>query len=273
MEENTGYVHEGAEEEVARLEFQANEDEEHLNNEFDILQLHSGMTILDAGCGTGAITRRIARRIAPSSVIGVDLDEFFITKAKEFAASERIENVQFEVGDITDLRFSNAKFDLSYTRLVLMHVRDPIKAVSELRRVTKSGGVVAISDTDDDAMLIYPPIPKSTELRRKSIEWMKTKGVDRHIGKQLYSIFQQAGMKSIRIIPFPFVLTQENAEALNAFGSNLLQSFEQVKGPLIEQGIITTKESDEMYKEFDDFLNHPSRFLMICMFLGIGEVP
>lgn len=272
MKEKTGYIHEAAEEEVARLEFQADEDEEHLNEQFKILQLHSGMKVLDAGCGTGAVTRRIARRIAPSNAIGVDLDEFFITKARAFAANEGIENVQFEVGDVTDLQFSDSTFDLSYSRLVLMHVQDPIKTVSELRRVTKSDGIVAVSDTDDDAMLIYPPIPKSTELRNKSIEWMKAKGVDRHIGKQLYDIFRQAGLKSIRIIPFPFIITQENAEALNAYVSNLKQSFEQIKDPLIEQGVITAVESDEVYKELDEFLNHPGRFLMICMFLGIGEV-
>ncbi|MGY5876313.1 MAG: methyltransferase domain-containing protein [Candidatus Thorarchaeota archaeon] len=273
MKESTGYVHEGTEEEVGRLEFQAKEDEEHLSNEFDILQLRSGMTVLDAGCGTGAVTRRIARRIAPSNAVGVDLDVFFITKARELATNEGIENIEFEVGNITDLQFSDTIFNLSYGRLVLMHVRDPVKAVSELRRVTKSGGVVAISDTDDDAMLIYPPIPKSTELKNKSIEWMKTKGVDRHIGKRLYSIFHQAGLKSIKIIPFPLVLTQENTEALNAFGSNYLQSFEQIKDLMIEQGIITAKECDEVYEEFDAFLNHPSGFVMICLFLGIGEVP
>ncbi|MFW9808785.1 MAG: methyltransferase domain-containing protein [Candidatus Thorarchaeota archaeon] len=273
MNERTGYVHEGTEEEVTRLEFQADEDEEHLSNEFDILQIASGLKILDAGCGTGAVTRRIAKRVAPSNVVGVDLDEFFITKAKEFAAKEEIENIQFEVGDVTDLRFSDSMFDLSYCRLVLMHVQNPVKVVSELRRVTKSGGIVAVSDTDDDVMLIYPPTPKSTELRMKSIEWMKTKNVNRHIGKQLYDIFQQAELKSIRIIPLPAVMTRDNAEALEAYISNLKQSYEQIKDLLIEQGIITSEESDKVYKELDEFLNHPGRFLMVSMFLGIGEVP
>ncbi|MFW9769431.1 MAG: methyltransferase domain-containing protein [Candidatus Thorarchaeota archaeon] len=273
MKEKTGYLHEGTEEEVARLEFQADEDEEHLSAEFDILQINSGMKVLDAGCGTGAVTRRIARRVAPSKVVGVDLDEFFIEKAKEFAAKKEIENIQFEVGDVANLRFSDSVFDLSYSRLVLMHVQDPVKVVSELRRVTKSGGIVGVSDTDDDAMLIYPSIPISTELRSKSVEWMKTKGVNRYIGKELYDIFRLAGLKSIRIIPFPFIITKENPEDLEAYVSNLKQSYEQIKDLLIEQGIITSKESDEVYKELEEFLDHPGRFLMVCMFLGIGEVP
>ncbi len=113
-----------------------------------------GMKVLDAGCGTGAVTRRMALRVHPEEALGVDIDPVFIEEAGRLAASQGVGNVRFERGDINHLRYGDDTFDVSYCRLVLMHVDDPVRAISELKRVTRRGGLVAASDYDDGAMLI-----------------------------------------------------------------------------------------------------------------------
>jgi ubiquinone/menaquinone biosynthesis C-methylase UbiE len=143
------YVHAGKIEEISRLEAQANVFEVTFEKQLNLLNLKSGMQVLDAGCGTGAKTRKIALRVKPGQVFGVDIDPLFIKHAKQFAQNKSIKNIRFEVGNIDDLRFKDALFDLTYCSLVLMHVQNPVNTLIELKRVTKLGGYVTVSDVDN----------------------------------------------------------------------------------------------------------------------------
>ena len=163
-DESRKYVHAGSIEEVARLEAQAKAFEEQLESELRILDLKPRMKVLDAGCGTGAITRKIASKVFPEQACGVDIDPVFISEAKKLAANDHINNVSFDLGNIDSLAFDNGTFDLSYCRLVLMHAKNPVKTVTELKRVTKKGGIVAASDTDDGGVILFPAAPKFSAL-------------------------------------------------------------------------------------------------------------
>ncbi|MDH7564093.1 MAG: class I SAM-dependent methyltransferase [Candidatus Bathyarchaeota archaeon] len=136
------YVHAGKIEEVIRLEAQAKAFGKVIEKEFEILGLKQGMKVLDAGCGTGAVARKMAAKVSPGEVYGIDIDSLFISEAKKLATNEGIKNIVFELGDVDDLKQSDGTFDVSYCRLVLMHVKNPVKTVSELKRVTKKGGLL-----------------------------------------------------------------------------------------------------------------------------------
>jgi ubiquinone/menaquinone biosynthesis C-methylase UbiE len=231
------------------------------------------MTILDAGCGTGAITRRFAQIVKPAKVTAVDFDSVFLNHARAIAAEEGIENVNFESGDIDNLEYKDETFDLSYCRLVLMHVQNPVKTVEELKRVTKKGGKVAISDQDDSAILANPFMPRLMDLWNRYGQWAKTQGMDRYIGRQLFSILSQAGLKSIKILPVPICRTQDNSEQLRMFASGPLQIIDVDKADLLEQGVFTEEEHDVAVEEFEKFMKDPGAFAMAMYFLAIGEVP
>jgi ubiquinone/menaquinone biosynthesis C-methylase UbiE len=100
---------------------------------------------LDAGCGTGSLTCALAGHPDVERVVGVDVSPDYISYAARLHASPRIE---FEVGDITELRFENAAFDGVWSSLVLQFVTDPHRAVAHMCRVTKPGGVVAAATWD-----------------------------------------------------------------------------------------------------------------------------
>jgi len=83
------YVHAGSIEEALRLEAQAKAPGKIVERELEILGLKPNMKVLDAGCGTGAVTRKIALKVHPEEVIGVDIDPLFINEAKKVSDQPR----------------------------------------------------------------------------------------------------------------------------------------------------------------------------------------
>jgi ubiquinone/menaquinone biosynthesis C-methylase UbiE len=94
-----------------------------------------GLKILDAGCGTGA---QLLELTACGEVHGLD----FAEKAVEYCHSRKLHNVQR--GSICEIPFSNDTFDLVIALDVIEHVQDDNRALSELYRVLKPGGMVII---------------------------------------------------------------------------------------------------------------------------------
>lgn len=271
-ERESDYTMRSMEEEAKRLELQAAALSDVIDQEIAAMDIKSGMAILDAGCGTGAITRRFAQITKPAVVTAVDFDPLFLDHARSIAADEGIENVSFESGDIDNLQYKDGTFDLSYCRLVLMHVQDPVKTVKELKRVTKKGGIVAISDQDDGTHLAYPFMSKHMDIWNRYGQWAKTENMDRHIGRQLFSILSQAGLKSIKIHLFPVHMTQANPERLRMIASLPTRTMNVKKTELLEQGVFTEEEHDEAMDEFEEMVKDPGAFAMGVLFLAIGEV-
>jgi ubiquinone/menaquinone biosynthesis C-methylase UbiE len=101
-----------------------------------------GKRVLDAGCGGGFYSLRLSEKGA--KVSGIDSSREMIKIATD-KVSGRMLNVEFMVGDVSDLRFEDNMFDLVLSTLVLMNVKELNKAISELIRVTKDGGDIIIS--------------------------------------------------------------------------------------------------------------------------------
>jgi len=110
--------------------------------------LAPGQTLLDVGCGPGTLTADLARRVAPGTVVGLDRAESVLEEAR--ASTE--ENVRFATGDVYDLPFANAAFDVVHAHQVLQHLTDPVAALREMNRVCRPDGVVAVRDADYHAM-------------------------------------------------------------------------------------------------------------------------
>ena len=260
-------------EEAMRLEAQGKALENVVEREIETLGLQSNMKVLDAGCGTGAVTRKIALKVYPEEACGVDIDPLFINEARKLTKDQNIKNIKFELGDIDNLKYENATFDLSYCRLVLMHVKNPVKTVAELKRVTKRGGLVAASDNDDGTMLCFPQAPKFLELWSKFGQRVKARGEDRYIGRKLFSIFSKAGLSRISIYLFPSFATQQTPEILKMYISVPVQVLQQEKDAMIQEGLITAKDYEEAMQEIQLILKHPGAFVMGLSFLAVGKVP
>lgn len=110
------------------------------------VQLPADARVLDVGCGTGAVTRVLARREDVAHATGVDPSPVFLAKARELAAD--LDNVSFEEGDARALRFADGELDLVVAHTVLGHVPQPERVLAEAFRVLRPGGTVAVYDGD-----------------------------------------------------------------------------------------------------------------------------
>jgi SAM-dependent methyltransferase len=102
-----------------------------------------GNRVLDVGCGTGTISLALAKRGAKT--VGVDLSESYLDGARRLRSHP---DVTYEHGDACRLRFSNASFDACVSTLVIDVVPEVDLVAAEMRRVTRSGGVVACGTFD-----------------------------------------------------------------------------------------------------------------------------
>lgn len=133
---------------------------------FFIPRLKPGARVLDCGCGPGSITVGFAELVAPGEVIGIDLADEQLARARRLADQRRLGNIRFERADIYALPFPDSSFDAAFAHNVLEHLGDPLRALKEMRRVLRPGGVAGILDDDWGAYLLEP----STPLRRYAID-------------------------------------------------------------------------------------------------------
>ena len=102
---------------------------EHLRAAYGI---RPGDAVVDIGCGTGLTTREAARLAAPGRVVGVDVSERMLERARELAAAEGLDNVRYELGDAQVHRFDPAGFDVVISRFGTMFFSDPAAAFANI---------------------------------------------------------------------------------------------------------------------------------------------
>ena len=101
----------------------------------DFAGVAEGQRVLDVGCGPGALTAELVRRLGPASVTAVDPSEPFVA-----AARERHPEVQVERASAEDLPFPDGTFDAALAQLVVHFMTDPVAGLREMARVTREDG-------------------------------------------------------------------------------------------------------------------------------------
>ena len=121
-----------------------------------LAHLSAGDRLLDVGCGPGTITIDLASRVAPGPVIGIDMSEEVVAEAARAAADAGCVNVSFARGDAYVIDAGDSSFDVVHAHQVLQHLGDPIAALTEMRRVLRPGGLLAVRDSDYGAFVWAP---------------------------------------------------------------------------------------------------------------------
>lgn len=98
--------------------------------------------VLDAACGTGAFACAIASQVG--EVVTCDYAYKMVLQARDKVARLGLSNVSCQEGDLTALAFADASFDAAIAGNVIHLLDDPLVGVSELRRVVRPGGIIAI---------------------------------------------------------------------------------------------------------------------------------
>ncbi len=105
--------------------------------------IEPGQRVLDVGCGPGALTEELVRRVGAEAVAAVDPSEPFVE-----AVRARHPGVDVRLAPAEELPFADDAFDAALAQLVVHFMSDPIAGLAEMARVTRPGGVVAASVWD-----------------------------------------------------------------------------------------------------------------------------
>lgn len=151
--------------------------------------------LLDVGAGPGTITLDLAGRVA--QVTATEIGEAELELSRQAAETGGVTNVDFRVEDVHALSIEDAAYDVVHAHQVLQHVKDPVQALREMRRVTKPGGIVAARDSDYAAFVWWPESAELTEWLRLYRRAARANGGEPDAGRRLVSWARAAGFDDI----------------------------------------------------------------------------
>lgn len=206
------------------IQVEHNVFEEQRNLIEDYIPISGGMRVLDAGCGTGEWTRRLARKVGPNGKVkGVDLSPEMIRAARHRTPNA---NIEYYEGDVCEVDVGDDSFDATFASGLMMFVRDPKKCLAELRRLTRQGGwIILTGDEDLDAWI---PYPFKVELWWEFKRLMKTKldkkskqhkhfRFDQYFARSYFKVLREAGLKDIQVKSYPFLHVGDPTEELRSW--------------------------------------------------------
>jgi SAM-dependent methyltransferase len=153
--------------------------------------------VLDVGCGPGTITVGLAARVPDGFVVGLDAAPGVLEEARSLPEAAHLPNLRFEVGDVYQLGFDDSSFDVVHAHQVLQHLADPVRALAEMRRVCRAGGVVAGRDGDYGAMCWHPATEGLAEWQALYRAVARSAGGEPDAGRRLRAWAVEAGFSSV----------------------------------------------------------------------------
>jgi SAM-dependent methyltransferase len=226
-----------------------------------------GMRCLDVGCGLGAVTLELARRVGPSGrAVGVDLDARILDLARHdaeeqgLAADFRAEGV----GELAD----GPVYDFVIARFLLSHLPHPDAAVRHLAGAARPGGVVVIEDTDFAGHFCYPACPAFDHYVALYTEAVRRRGGDACIGPRLPGLLEEAGLGEVDV-----------QVALPAFrhgeGKRLAAvTLAHVREAVVAVGLASAREVDRLVAELEAFAADPRTMVSLPrLFQAWGRKP
>ncbi|SFO03611.1 Methyltransferase domain-containing protein [Geodermatophilus obscurus] len=160
----------------------------------DTAGLAPGATVVDLGCGLGAVTLAAAERVGPTGrVIGVDAAARPLEVARRRAAAAGHRTVVLEQADVTTWE-PPGPVDAVLGRLLLLHLADPVALVARMAGLVRPGGVVAFSDVVLPTRAAHPPLPLLTAFNGWLLTTFERLGVPVDAGLRLTAVYRTAGL-------------------------------------------------------------------------------
>jgi SAM-dependent methyltransferase len=210
----------------------------------------NGSKVLEAGCGVGAQTVILAKNSPKAKITSIDISPESLEKARGLLRKHEVRNVKCEVADIYDLPYENKTFDHIFICFVLEHLKEPVKALKNLKKVLKKGGTITVIEGDHETSLFWPYSDAAMKTIRCLIEVQKRLGGDSLIGRRLYPLLKQAGFRDISVIPRPVYAGEGRPRMVDGFTKKTyIAMVEGVKKQALDFGLISKKAWDKGIKD------------------------
>ena len=222
--------------------------------------IREGMSILDAGCGTGLETMRLARLVGSSgSVIGLDASRNLLAEASRRAQGSRLP-IEYREGDVQQLPFPDNYFDVARAERLFLYLTDPRQALADLVRVTKSDGIVYVIEPDFETQTINL---SDRGLVRKVLQFdCDHETRNGWIGRELPKLFKACGLVDIDVETSVVIYDPRS------FSPYFLETARSA----FQNGVITTDELKAWQGEIHSLLDHAELFCTISYFAVVGRL-
>ena len=221
----------------------------------------AGESILDIGCGTGFLTYDMAPSVTESGqIIAIDPKPSMVKATKERCAEYA--QVTVREGDITSIPAKKNQFDLVTCTQVLLYVEDIDKALSEIYRVLKPGGRVAILETDWQGVVINSNFP---ELTRTIIDAWDTTVASPNLPVRLGGLLLEKRFHSVKSEAIPLL----NSEYLpDTFSANAIKWLPKTA---YKRGVISRAQGKLWVEDLEQLGKTKNYFFCVNRFLFIAH--
>lgn len=166
----------------------AHSSEEAFQTMFSLSQVNSSDTVLDVACGSGLVSCAFASKA--KHVTGIDITPAMIEQAQKIQHQKNLENITWQIGDVSKLPYPSESFSLVVTRFSFHHFIHPEEVLKEMMRVCAKGGRVMVVDVclPEDKVAAFNLYEK---LRDPSHVRALTE-------KEMFSLVHLAGLKDVK---------------------------------------------------------------------------
>ena len=173
-----------------------------LDDYLDAMEIDRASAVIDLGCGTGVAARAIARRAGFSgSVLGIDLSPALVDAASRLALEEGLgDRVTFAAGDSRHLNLADNGFDAAVAHTLLSHVDSPRTVLSEMTRLVRPGGLIAVFDGDYRSITFGNADSDKGKVDDEAV----VNGVvtSPAVMRQMPLLLRQAGLERVAVLPY-----------------------------------------------------------------------
>ncbi len=232
--------------------------------------LKGALRVLDAGCGTGEISSRIARMFPLAEVLGVDILDAPLELARERHAS-LAPRLSFAQGSIFELPVADATYDLTVCRHVLQSIPHADQVVRELRRVTKPGGWMHLI-AEDYGMLHFPTGDRHVDAfwREGPASFGAATGTDLFVGRHAFGHLRALGLEEVTV---EYVVVDTVRVEREIFATILEAWRDGYVEPIAKYSRFTREEATAAFEGMIGFVRDPARYAVWMVPVVAGRVP
>jgi 2-polyprenyl-3-methyl-5-hydroxy-6-metoxy-1,4-benzoquinol methylase len=243
-----------------------------------LLPLQGARRVLDVGCGTGALTRTIARQAgADVEVRGLDLTPDHVDTARARAAAGGFTNLHYAVGDVLSGSAASGRgFDVVCEKYVLMTMLPRSVGgafVTSLKEKAAPGGAIALIEADINfGQDRHPPAPEPlASVLARIVEFYRARDlIEWRCGLRIFEYLREAGLIDIRVrVADGRVIQGGTPRALVGHANT---DVEPLIAPCLED-LGMPQRLDEVAGQWREYLTNESHFTYNPIFVGTGRIP
>ena len=245
-------------------------DARNLDNDYATLKslLKPDMQVLDVGCGTGAISKDIAKKVGPQGhVTAIDNTEHFIISGKE--TYKQVENLELIHTDLFEFD-TDKKFDLIVSARTIQWLSNPVQALAKMKSMLKPGGWLSILDYNHTEIEWQPEPPASMLVFYAAfLRWRNDAGMNNRVADDAVSYFEEIGIKNIEVLNADEHYKKADVNFKGKIGVWLKVA---ASTQMVDEGYITNQERLKAIEDYNNWIETDAQQMVMKLKETRGQV-